>query len=44
LPGTFDRSEDTLFAPVNARDFIGGGFKDLYGGERAKAESIEATS
>ena len=36
LPGT---EEEKLYPGVNARDFIGGGFKDLYGGERAKNET-----
>ena len=40
LPGTYVSESDKLFPPVNARDFIGGGFKDLYGGERAKDTAI----
>jgi isopenicillin N synthase-like dioxygenase len=44
LPGTFEREEEKLFPPVNARDLIGGGFKDLYGRERAKTEGMEATA
>jgi len=38
LPGTWDVEEEKLYPAVNARDFIGGGFKDLYGGERVKNE------
>jgi isopenicillin N synthase-like dioxygenase len=33
LPGTFATESDRLYPAVNARDFIGGGFKDLYGGK-----------
>ena len=38
LPGTFATESEKLYPPVNARDFIGGGFKDLYGGKASKAE------
>jgi isopenicillin N synthase-like dioxygenase len=38
LPGTWDMEEEKLYPAVNARDFIGGGFKDLYGGERVNNE------
>jgi isopenicillin N synthase-like dioxygenase len=38
LPGTFKTEEEKLYPPVNTRDFISGGFKDLYGGEAVKTE------
>ena len=39
LPGTWETEEEKLYPAVNARDFIGGGFKDLYGGKRAKNDA-----
>jgi len=38
LPGTFATEAEKLYPAVNARDFIGGGFKELYGGERTTGE------
>jgi isopenicillin N synthase-like dioxygenase len=42
LPGTWETEEEKLYPAVNARDFIGGGFKDLYGGENANNETAMA--
>lgn len=43
LPGTFATESDKLYPVVNTREFISGGFKDLYGGERAiKEATVEA--
>lgn len=39
LPGTFVMESEKLYPAVNARDFIGGGFKDLYGGRRVIKET-----
>jgi len=44
LPGTFVREEEKLVPPVNARDFIEGGFMNLYGGDSVKAEGAEETT
>jgi len=40
LPGTFASETEKLFAPVDTRDFISGGFKDLYGGESTMETAI----
>jgi isopenicillin N synthase-like dioxygenase len=39
LPGTFVTEQEKLYPPVNTREFISGGFKDLYGGEAAKEDT-----